>query len=56
MVKKKQFRELTVYSVFLLLGSSVMILRSFDVKIPNPNDLIIWIYSPTAGFPNGFVQ
>lgn len=56
MIQGKQFRELFVYSVFLLLGTTIFVLRGFDVKIPNPSDLIIWIYSPVSGLSKWLTQ
>lgn len=50
MVKGKEFRELILYSVLLTAGAAVMVLRSVNIKIPNPSDLVIWIYSPVSGF------
>jgi len=49
MIRGKQFKELFLYSVLLLTGSAVMILRNFNIKMPNPTDLILWIYAPLSG-------
>jgi len=48
MLKKKQDRELWAFSVLLALGTVVAVLRSLDVKIPNPSDIVLWIYSPLS--------
>lgn len=56
MLKERLFKELAVYSAFLLLGSAVMILRSLDVKIPNPTDFVMWVYSPLEGLMKGLTS
>lgn len=56
MIRDKLFKELTIYSICLLLGSAIFILRSLDIKIPNPSDLIIWIYSPLSGISKWLTQ
>ncbi len=48
MLKDKLYKELCVFVVLLGLGTVIAILRSFNVEIPNPSDLIMWMYSPFA--------
>lgn len=48
MLEKKQYRELWLFSVLLAFGTALAILKSLDVKIPNPSDLTAWIYSPLS--------
>lgn len=48
MVKQKLFRELWTFCILLGIGTILAILKSLDVKIPNPSDLIAWVYSPLA--------
>ena len=49
MVQQKLFRELVTFSVLLLLGTAIGVMRCFDLKVPNPSDLMTWVYSPVAG-------
>lgn len=49
MRQAKQHRELWVFSVLLVLGTVLVILKSLDVNIPNPSDFIAWVYSPLTG-------
>jgi len=46
MLKEKLFRELWTFIVLLASGSVLGILKSLNVQIPNPSDLIAWVYSP----------
>lgn len=48
MLKKRQYRELWLFSVLLALGTTLAILKSLDVRIPNPSDFAAWIYSPLS--------
>jgi hypothetical protein len=48
MLKQKLIRELAAFSVLLLFGTAVGVLKVFDVKVPNPSDLIAWVYSPVS--------
>jgi len=46
MLHDKLYRELGVFSILLVLGTVLTILKSLDVEIPNPSDWIAWVYSP----------
>lgn len=46
MLNNKQYRELSAFSVLLLLGTVLGVLKSLDVKLPNPTDWLVWVYSP----------
>lgn len=46
--KKKQKRELWVYSLLLLFGVGLSIAESLDLNIPNPLDWIAIIYKPLS--------
>lgn len=48
MLKKKYFGQISAFSVLLILGTVLAVLRIFKIEIPNPSDLILWIYSPFA--------
>lgn len=56
MLKKKEFKELATFSVILTIASVFGILHSFDVKVPNPNDLIAWIYRPISDALKVFME
>jgi len=49
MLKQKLYRELWVFCLLLGIGTILTILKSLDVKIPNPSDFIAWIFSPLEG-------
>lgn len=46
MLKQKLNRELWTFSILLGLGTVLAVLKSLGVEIPNPSDLIAWVYSP----------
>ncbi|WP_408007522.1 hypothetical protein ACJROX_22950 [Pseudalkalibacillus sp. A8] len=46
--KKKQKKELWVFSLLLLFGVGLSIAESLDLNIPNPLDWIATIYKPLS--------
>ena len=46
MLHEKLFKELWMFAILLVLGTVLAILKSLDVEIPNPSNLVAWIYSP----------
>jgi len=56
MLQGKLYRELWTFSILLGLGTVLAILKSLDVDIPNPSDLIAWVYSPFAGVMKGLLK
>ena len=48
MLSQKLIKELITFSVLLLLGTVIAVLKVFDIKIPNPSDFIDWVYSPVS--------
>ena len=46
MVKTKLHRELVAFCIILFLGDVIAVLKSLNIDIPNPADLIATIYSP----------
>ncbi|MFX3633941.1 MAG: hypothetical protein ACE3L7_26660 [Candidatus Pristimantibacillus sp.] len=44
--KRKQHKELWIFSILLFIGSSMGIAHYLFHKIPNPADLIITVYKP----------
>ena len=46
-LRKKQYKkELIVFSILLTLGVGLGVVNSFGIKIPNPTDLLTFIYKP----------
>lgn len=56
MLKSKMYRELIVFSVLLLIGTVLAVMKIVDIDIPNTTDLIIWIYSPVSNLMKGLTQ
>jgi len=48
MWKQKLYKDLGIFCLLLILGTVLAVLKSLDVEVPNPSDLIAWIYSPLA--------
>ena len=48
MLKQKLYKDLGIFCLLLILGTVLAVLKSLDVEVPNPSDLIAWIYSPLA--------
>lgn len=56
MLKLKLYKDLAVFSVLLLSGTVMMILKTLEVEIPNPSDFLAWIYSPLEGLMKEFYR
>jgi len=48
MKKKKQKRDLWVFSLLLLCGFCLGIAEAFELTIPNPLDWISFVYKPVS--------
>jgi hypothetical protein len=48
MLQQKLIKELVTLSVLLLFGTVIAIMKSFDMKVPNPSDFLSWVYSPVS--------
>ena len=46
LLEKKQKKELIVFTIILIIGVTLSILRSFGINIPNPLDLLTFIFKP----------
>lgn len=46
MLQCRQYRELWTFLILIALGAVLVILKSLDIKIPNPSDFVMWVYSP----------
>lgn len=44
--KKRQVKELCLFSALLLLGIGVGIAESLHIPLPNPLDLVSYVYRP----------
>ncbi len=48
MLKSKSYREFWSFSILLLLGVTLVILKCLDVPLSNPSDWIAWVFSPIS--------
>lgn len=46
MLNRKLYKEFAAFCILLATGMTLAILKSLNVKIPNPSDLVAWVYSP----------
>lgn len=56
MLKQKQIKELITFAVLLLLGTAIIMLKSFDIPVPNPLDWIAWVYQPFKGIMQSLLE
>ncbi len=56
LLKKKMHRELVAFVVLTVLGMSLALLKAFGWSIPNPSDLLAWVYSPVEGIIKGLLE
>jgi uncharacterized membrane protein len=56
MLSQKLIRELVTFSVLLLLGTVVAVLKALDIKVPNPSDFLAWVYSPVADWMKSLLK
>ncbi|CAM3092243.1 hypothetical protein PALU110988_00635 [Paenibacillus lupini] len=49
LIRRKQFRELVIFLVLLLAGSTLYSALMLQVKLPNPFMLVKWMYEWTGG-------
>lgn len=48
MLKSKSYREFWSFSILLLIGVALAILKSLGVPLPNPSDWVTWVFSPVS--------
>lgn len=56
MLNQKLYRELGTFTVLLGIGITLAILKSLDMKIPNPSDFVAWVYSPLTDIMKSFLK
>lgn len=56
MLNKKLYREFGSFIVLLGIGTVLAILKSLEVKIPNPSDFVAWVYSPLTDIMKSFLE
>lgn len=48
LVKKKMWRELAAFFVYLLIGMALIIPQVLGIKLPNPNNAIEAVFKPIS--------
>jgi hypothetical protein len=56
MLKGKLIRELITFSILLLYGTAIGVMKSLDMKVPNPSDFLAWVYSPVSDLMKSLVK
>ena len=46
MLGKEYYRELAVYSLLLLFGTAIAVMKIFSINIPNIAVVLTWVFSP----------
>ncbi|NOU70824.1 hypothetical protein GC098_05165 [Paenibacillus sp. LMG 31458] len=54
--KKRQYKDFVVFCCLLLLGTILSIAQSLRMKLPNPLDLITFVFQPVSEFILGLLQ
>lgn len=56
MLGKKYYRELAAYSVLLLLGTVIAVMKIFSINIPNVSTVLARVYSPLKNILNWLTE
>jgi hypothetical protein len=56
MLKQKLIKELITFAIMLLLGTVIGVMKSLDVKVPNPSDFLTWVYSPVSDLMKSLIK
>lgn len=56
MRKNKEYKELAAFSIILLCGTLLTILKSLNVEILNPGDVVAAIYAPIVNLIKGALE
>lgn len=47
-LKSKSYREFWSFSILLLIGVVLVILKSLGVQLSNPSEWVAWVFSPVS--------
>lgn len=56
MLKNKEMMDFVAFTLILALGITLFVLKAVDVKLPNPSNLLAYIYSPISEFMSEFLK
>lgn len=56
LMKKRLYKEFVIVCCLVLLGTILSIAQSMHMKLPNPLDLITFVFQPCSDFILGFLQ
>lgn len=56
MRKSKEYKELAAFSIILFFGTLLTILKSLNVEIPNPADVVAAVYAPFVELIKGALE
>ncbi|MCF6137673.1 hypothetical protein [Pseudalkalibacillus berkeleyi] len=48
LIREKRIYPSIIYIVVLLTGSTLLVLYGFDIKLPNPLDIVVYIFKPVS--------
>ncbi|WAA09069.1 hypothetical protein [Fervidibacillus albus] len=56
LLRNSERKELIGFSILLFIGFVLSILESTTIELPNPLDLVTFIYKPVSDFVYGFLK
>jgi len=56
LLKKKQKKELIIFSIFLAFGVTLCIMLGFGIAIPNPLEFLTFIFKPLNELKSRFLK
>ncbi|KRF07180.1 hypothetical protein ASG89_17705 [Paenibacillus sp. Soil766] len=56
LMKKRLYKEFGIVCSLILLGTILSIAQSMHMNVPNPLDLITFVFQPCSDFINGLLQ
>lgn len=56
MLKDKSYKDLWTFSILLILGMILAILKKLDITLPNPSDWVALVYSPVSALLKTFLE
>ncbi|SHH75014.1 hypothetical protein SAMN02745823_00846 [Sporobacter termitidis DSM 10068] len=48
MISQKLIKEFVTFSVLLLVGTTIAVLKCLNINVPNPSEWQEWFFSPVA--------
>ena len=56
MIRLKLRKELVTFLILLSVGTVLVVMKNFNMQIPNPSELVEWFFSPVSGLMKQMVK